>query len=626
MDDQSDDDYCLDGYFGLCYRLFKETQCIINDVVDNENDDSNNDDDEYADDEINVRKLETLDEDKMRCHILDCLAALHRVQREKRTRRISSGDKEYESAKRRVFSSAVTIVMEFEESVIADQHDLRSLLPCFPDKEKMTDGRSWLPLHLAIVLGDKVREEDVYTLHANDPLAMQRYSHPKLEEAFVGRFLPCHLLCMQTHPNMSLVRNLSMRDMKAFTMLVCCGEYYTDGLNTLQLAAQYSESVELLKNLLQIDQSMAKVVDHDCDGSINKRSFTSLGFLCGRPHSIIFKKMIECLLEANSSIEVMRDSLVSYFRFYDGRSKHPDIKVMLIFIESLLDANSAFATYIDSSGNNILHWVCHYLEGELGVAVLSLLFKRFNDEVGGWSMVKNNSGHLPIHLAAEYSTLNVVELLLELNPELFYEKTRDGLNLLHMVLNDDRLEKAPANAKVQYLCDHHPDLLQMVDNRGRIPISLLSHCDLKSIKIMCEKDNTIVKHVCHSQDIDLDRKLPLHYHLIYGISPFFSNVSNRADCFRYLLGLYPAAAGIKDGRNRSPYDYAVGYLDVYFVRLLLNADHAIEPEGRRHLNYAARREAMFLAFRALSSNYNPSIWVKLRYESRDSLVHTISYL
>jgi hypothetical protein len=103
-------------------------------------------------------------------------------------------------------------------------------------------------------------------------------------------------------------------------------------------------------------------------------------------------------------------------------------------------------------------------------------------------------------------------------------------------------------------------------------------------------------------------------------------VSVEADCFRYLLNLYPHAASIKDGENESPYDIAVR-LDRgdYFQRLLLNADPTIEPQRRRDLNYAARREAMFLAFRALSSNHDSNIWILLRCESRDLLTHAISY-
>jgi hypothetical protein len=104
-------------------------------------------------------------------------------------------------------------------------------------------------------------------------------------------------------------------------------------------------------------------------------------------------------------------------------------------------------------------------------------------------------------------------------------------------------------------------------------------------------------------------------------------VSDEGDCFRLLLRLYPAAAGIKDGRLASPYNLAVrNNLSVYFLRLLLNADPTIDPVARSNLNYVARREGMFLAFSALSTTLEPTVWAKLRDEYKDLLRHVISYL
>jgi hypothetical protein len=104
-------------------------------------------------------------------------------------------------------------------------------------------------------------------------------------------------------------------------------------------------------------------------------------------------------------------------------------------------------------------------------------------------------------------------------------------------------------------------------------------------------------------------------------------VSDEADCFRLFLRLYPALAGIKNGRGRRPYDLAVKLnLSVYFIRLLLVADPTIAPKKRRKLNFEARKEAMFLAFRALSTNIGATIWAKIRYQDKAFLEHVISYL
>jgi hypothetical protein len=62
----------------------------------------------------------------------------------------------------------------------------------------------------------------------------------------------------------------------------------------------------------------------------------------------------------------------------------------------------------------------------------------------------------------------------------------------------------------------------------------------------------------------------------------------------------------------SPYDIAIlSDISFYFLRLLLAADPTIDPNRRHDLNFAARRQGLFLAFRALSSNVEPTIWPRL---------------
>lgn len=88
---------------------------------------------------------------------------------------------------------------------------------------------------------------------------------------------------METHPNISLVSYLSMRDL-------CMREKGVgsqDNLNIFHLTAKHSESVELPRILLQIDQSMAKEI----------ASRSALDYLCERSASQFstFNEMLECL-------------------------------------------------------------------------------------------------------------------------------------------------------------------------------------------------------------------------------------------------------------------------------------------------------------------------------------------
>jgi hypothetical protein len=604
------------GPIGPSCLFFKEMGCLIG---DNDVDDSE-------------AGSEMLDEEKMRSLILDCVVALSRVQREKkenRKQKTSDADEQHENAKNRVFTTAISMVMDNDESLDTDPA-LTSLLVSFPDRKKTTDGRSWLSLHFALALGDKVKEDDVRILYSYDPMAMQLLHLKETGDNDQPGFSPGHLFCMQKEPNMSLMRYLSMRDSKAFTMSVSCHEFYNGCMNSLQLAAQYCESVELIRDLMQIDQSMAKTV-----GELDlMRSVTALGFLCGRSHFPSFNVIYKCLIAADSSIEVVSDAVVSLFRLY-GKSIFADDKVQVVLtqVRSLLKLNSGFKNGNDDT--TIVFGACRHLEGNLGVAILSLLLTEYSDGVGAGLRSRNGHGSLLLHHAVYYSTVDVVQLLLKAYPESQYETDSGNNNFLHCALCDPRQDRGPVNSKVQYLCGHCPDLLKMSQNEGLTPLMyhlLIAELelDINTIMIMCEADLTIVTEKC--QYPRLNQKLPLHLILGKDMFTFTSCVTVEADCFRYLLRLYPAAAGIKDGWDKSPYDKALARdMDVYFIRLLLNADPTIDPQRRRELNFTARKEAMFLAFRAVSSGQEPSIWNKLRslYERRQLpvlLMQVISYL
>jgi hypothetical protein len=232
MVDHIDNDDHFQGSISLSYKLFKDLKCVI--------------DDPFEVDEDGKENLLLMDEDRIRGHILDCLVALRRVQKAKRIIKTSMANKQYEIVEQRVFASAVSTIMDDGECSDARHSILTSLLAPFPDNEKMTDGRSWLPLHIAIGLGDEVKVEDVHKIYLHKPLVMHRYSFT--ENQIETGFLPAHFLCMQTQPNMSLMRYLSMRDMKSFTISVYEGESYLGGRNALQLAAEYSGSVELVND------------------------------------------------------------------------------------------------------------------------------------------------------------------------------------------------------------------------------------------------------------------------------------------------------------------------------------------------------------------------------------------
>jgi hypothetical protein len=161
-----------------------------------------------------------------------------------------------------------------------------------------------------------------------DPLAMHRwnkrgfiendeyyedyYDSDEDEQRDFAGCTPAHILCMQQQPNTSLVTHLCLLNPKAFAI---CDQ---SGRCALHLVAQYSESIELLQNILQMDCKMTKSF---VDVKRNGMQITPLGLLCRRLYfatidkSATFDKMISCLLEADSSVEVIYDGIIECLRY-----------------------------------------------------------------------------------------------------------------------------------------------------------------------------------------------------------------------------------------------------------------------------------------------------------------------
>jgi ankyrin repeat protein len=209
--------------------------------------------------------------------------------------------------------------------------------------------------------------------------------------------------------------------------------------------------------------------------------------------------------------------------------------------------------------------------------------------------------------------------------------TDENRSLLHYIVADVYNSVAVKEAKLQYLCSQCPVLINLKDDEGMTPLHYaltVENFSIELVKTLCDADRTVVRERCSPSDLSEPHsgQLPLHLFTLLNCSSQTSEISVTGDCFRLLLNRYPAAAGIKDNHLNSPYDIATSRnLSTYFIRLLVRADPSINPEQRRNLNFESRRELMFLAFRAMSSNVEPTIWTKLSLKS-DLIQCVISYL
>ena len=157
--------------------------------------------------------------------------------------------------------------------------------------------------------------------------------------------------------------------------------------------------------------------------------------------------------------------------------------------------------------------------------------------------------------------------------------------------------------------------------------------NIPAVQILCETggQEQVRVPVAHPTDVNWTYSgwLPLHFLISnHSISLRDSLLSKEADCFRMFLRWYPEAAGIEGVvYKKTPYQLAMDKnLPPYYRRLLLRAAPDLNPAELHRLNYAERRMAMFLAFRARTSNIDPPFLARLRCAKKDLVKYIMSFL
>jgi hypothetical protein len=302
-------------------------------------------------------------------------------------------------------------------------------------------------------------------------------------------------------------------------------------------------------------------------------------------------------------------------------------------IEALLKVNPEAAKYRKPHDANILHWACwSYLPSKLCIDIMKLVLALHKDAV----QEADNNGNLPVHCAAGQCALEVVEFLLGLYPEeASYVLTSDGQNLLDLAAADDASNATP---KVQYLCSRYPAMTQQRDWYGMMPVHNTMHYGYKTALALyeaggIEQFKTPTAHPTNTT-YELNGYLPLHFFIRHHAGHLKTDspaTSEAADMFPWLLRLYPEAAGIEGGvgaYRKTPYQLAVDKdFSKYFLRLLLRAAPTLNPAELHRLNYAERRMAMFLAFKAVTARLQkPFLLARLRGVDKDLVQRVTTFL
>ena len=570
-----------------------------------------------------------LDVSKMKAHILDCAAALSLVEqecvRQDKPLILQVGEQpltvETQAALNRIFTTVAKRLLD-QSVVPSSNFGMKQLMRAFPDDSKLTDGRGWLPLHWALVV-DGVTEADVKLLYTSDPLALQRYHLTGTDEDHMG-YTPAHLLCMNEVATKSLLRHFSIINEQAFTMSASRpdrGDPLLYGFSALHAACRYGEPTEeLLKHLLQLDSSQIRK-------KCSENGLTPLGYLCR--NSSCSDRLITCLLEVDSSAEVVRSGIAGCLRC-------TDCSRTLERVEMLLKANPEAAKCHNSSGVNLLHIAANRVElpFQLRIDIMQRILAIHKNAMREVCL----QGWLPVHTSARYSPVIVMEFLLGLYPESVSVVTTAGsFNLLRMAVGDTESTTSVIEAKVRFLCSRYPEMIHQRDGDGFTPLHIATaRKNIPATQILCEigGQGLVRSPVDHLTDANCRYNgwLPLHYLIDRNAKSLCGLLlSKEADCFRMLLRSYPEAAGIEGGigagYKMTPYTLAVDEnLPSYYLRLLLRAAPDLNPAELHRLNYAERRMAMFLAFKALTRNVEPLLLARLRFEKKDLVKHVISFL
>jgi ankyrin repeat protein len=649
-----------------CRKLMKALAATNEDSESSDDSDADEIEDDENDDDKNVTMA---DEDQVMMHIMDSLVLLAAMQRKEQAD-APTNNADARMARNKVFMAATTILGLSLLGIDCKEHPNQSknaaidqLVKAFPLRDDAyavkNNRKGWLPLHWAVALAPvgqyNVTKADVETLYALDPTAMQtkhvdgatsdgeedeheNENEDDSEDETVG-LNPAHLLCMSpvTPCSMQLIRTLSVCSPTAFASATT--------VSALHVACRYgTPTVELLQHLLQIDSSQAKVKvsfigDDDEHCPLVQLCFNLMESADELSNA---EDLVSCLLDMNKSEEVVGNALFGCLEAFallksrngaviDGASSR-----VYGMVEMLLKANPEAANHRDSRNDTLLHLMClNSLPSKLCIDIMKLVLALHKDAV----QERSSLGWLPVHCAAEFCDLEVLEFLLGLNPESATSLTSEGSNLLVFAVDDADISSA--TRKVPYLCSRYPEMVLQRSKWGDIPIHFaVFSANFKILPALyeaggIEQFKTPIAHPTNAT-YPHNGYLPLHLF----IRKQFPNdndgrmplpLSEEADMLRWLLHLYPEAAGIEGGvgagNKKTPYQLAVDRkLPDYYRRLLLRAAPTLNPAELHRLNYAERRMAMFLAFKALSSTLKAPLFARLRGESKDLVRRVVSFL
>lgn len=515
-----------------------------------------------------------LDIDKMMLHCLDCLGALQCVMGR------------YDTARANVFWGAIKTIAEIGLDAGEGHMDMTHpgaihLLRAFPNEQKATDGRGWLPLHWAAVTRN-VNVKDVLKIAKADPMATTKGCNQPISAN------PGHLICAERNPNMEVVR--------------CLFNFYPRMASTkdsggdlpIHYAARYSSSIDVIQYLLQSNPASTK---HRGEGDMVPLQCSFFNETNNRLPVVL------CLLGADPSAASITGA-DGDTALHMAAVQECEVELM----EKLVQAFPGAAMVQNDMGLLPLHTACY---SKKSLDIVKLLLKVYPEG----ARTASAAGLLPANIAAEYSSVEVLEELLRAYPAAINESAAEDLN-------NTPLMKAVVSGNeecVNFICNFYPMTIPLTNIYGRNALHIAAEGDNVRMLEMLDQAAPECMRV-----VDNEGKLPLHIFAEMHRDTV-SETDPEVACLRFLLKRFPEAISAQDTSGETalalcPPDNA------FFRRLLLMADPEQGLQELRRLNYAARRMGIFLAFAAINADGIPNIFCNVRAKDSHLLQHILSYL
>ena len=471
--------------------------------------------------------LDPRKKDALYLHALEIIGAVSCVT--KASESINSYTRDIDDTKGRIFWKTI---QEISHQQLVDEDETSSankMLIAFPDQTKRTDGRMWLPLHFALSVPN-IDIDDIQFLFANQPKPI--FTFTPIELKYSQREIsvaPCHLPMMTETPNMALIEILAIFDRNFASILA------SNGSTPLHFAAEYSNSVELIKWLIELNPQALE--------THNDQDETPLCCVAKNTPEIL-KALIHA---APHTVRLVWNGKIPLHRF---------LKINDSIVDSMITIE-------------------HIL----------ILLEAFPEAVN----ISDADDQLPIHTAAANCSVGIFKIITEANLETLLTTIPTIGSVAHCAAYSGRLENS------RYIHIMMPELFHTVNEDNQNPLHLATEMFSRYTADKFHAMVSLVPETATNVDINGYNLLHTLAEFANKSLPQYIYEDQLESLIRLLLRLIPGGALATNNQGQTPYDLlnpTSRRLKLARRLLLLAGAPSLHPETRKQMNYQARKGEM----------------------------------